>query len=219
MKIINIKEKFESKVKEIWTNEKFLDIDRNVLSRGYVMPDKVITDSILFIGINPSYSEKEVKKNENILEPKILPYFEKFKDISEKIKIIDTHTDLLFFREREQKYIDYLLKSKIGIDFIYQQLMISKQIIILSKPKVIVVSNTKAREFMGFDKNLERTQGVWMDLDFEFDENLGTHKIVNDSDLENVPVFFTSMLSGQRALDNGSYQRLIWHIKYVLNKL
>jgi len=219
MKIINIKERFESQVKEIWTNEKFLDIYRNVLSRGYVMPDKVITDSILFIGINPSYSEKEVKKNENILEPKILPYFEKFKDISEKIKIIDTHTDLLFFREREQKYIDYLLKSKIGIDFIYQQLMISKQIIILSKPKVIVVSNTKAREFMGFDKNLERTQGVWMDLDFEFDENLGTHKIVNDSDLENVPVFFTSMLSGQRALDNGSYQRLIWHIKYVLNKL
>jgi hypothetical protein len=71
---------------------------------------------------------------------------------------------------------------------------------------------------MGFDKNLERTKGVWMDFDFEFDENLGTHKIVNNSELENVPVFFTSMLSGQRALDNGSYQRLIWHIKYVLNK-
>lgn len=216
MKIINIKERFESQVKEIWTNEKFLDIDRNVLSRGYVIPDKVITDSILFIGINPSYFEDNVN---TIANQKPIPYFNRFIEISDSISIPWTHTDLLFFREREQKYIDYLLKSKIRIDFIYQQLMISKQIIILSKPKVIVVSNTKAREFMGFDKNLERTQGVWMDLDFEFDENLGTHKIVNDSDLENVPVFFTSMLSGQRALDNGSYQRLIWHIKYVLNKL
>jgi hypothetical protein len=28
-----------------------------------------------------------------------------------------------------------------------------------------------------------------------------------------VPVFFTSMLSGQRALDRRSYERLVWHIK------
>jgi hypothetical protein len=34
--------------------------------------------------------------------------------------------------------------------------------------------------------------------------------------LENIPIFFTSMLTGQRALDKGSYARLIWHIKYAL---
>ncbi|MEY3784343.1 MAG: hypothetical protein RLZZ230_665 [Candidatus Parcubacteria bacterium] len=31
-----------------------------------------------------------------------------------------------------------------------------------------------------------------------------------------VPVFFTSMLSGQRALDRWSYERLVWHIKQAV---
>jgi len=37
--------------------------------------------------------------------------------------------------------------------------------------------------------------------------------------LKNVPIFFTSMLTGQRALDNGSFERLIWHINFVLGKI
>ena len=32
-----------------------------------------------------------------------------------------------------------------------------------------------------------------------------------------VPVFYSWMLSGAHAVDNGSFDRLIWHIKYVLN--
>lgn len=30
-------------------------------------------------------------------------------------------------------------------------------------------------------------------------------------------VFYSGMLSGAHAIDNGSFDRLIWHIKYVLN--
>ena len=76
-----------------------------------------------------------------------------------------------------------------------------------------------ARHFTGFEKNQEQTQGVWMGFDFVFDEKLGTHKIVNNSDLDNTPVFFTSMLTGQRALDKGSFERLNWHINFVLNQI
>ena len=32
-----------------------------------------------------------------------------------------------------------------------------------------------------------------------------------------VPAFYSGMLSGAHAVDNGSYDMLIWHIKYVLN--
>lgn len=32
-----------------------------------------------------------------------------------------------------------------------------------------------------------------------------------------VPVFHSGMLSGAHTIDNGSFDRLIWHIKYVLN--
>lgn len=53
---------------------------------------------------------------------------------------------------------------------------------------------------------------------FEFCTELGTHKIIRHKTLNGTPVFFTSMLSGQRALDNGSKERLIWHIGKILNQ-
>ena len=31
------------------------------------------------------------------------------------------------------------------------------------------------------------------------------------------PVFYSGMLSGAHTIDNDSFDRLIWHIKYVLN--
>jgi hypothetical protein len=37
-------------------------------------------------------------------------------------------------------------------------------------------------------------------------------KIFNDQE---IIIFFSGMLSGQHALDNGSFNRLKWHIKYV----
>ena len=36
-------------------------------------------------------------------------------------------------------------------------------------------------------------------------------------DEKRVPVFYSGMLAGAHAVDNGSFDRLIWHIKYVLN--
>ena len=130
-----------------------------------------------------------------------------------------THFDLLYFRETNQKYINKLLNKPNGVDFVFKQLEISKKVIYDANPKILIISNTMARHFMGFEKNQENTLGVWMGFDFEFDQKLGTYRIVNDLKLNNTPVFFTSMLSGQRALDNGSFERLIWHLNFVLNLL
>ena len=101
-------------------------------------------------------------------------------------------------------------------DFIIEQLKISRKIISQSNPKIIVVSNTKARNYLKNESNK-----IFIGFEFEPDEDLGTDVIINNenSKLNGVPVFFTSMLTGQRALDNGSYERLIWHINYVLNKV
>lgn len=90
-----------------------------------------------------------------------------------------------------------------------KQLKISIAIIEKSKPKVIIVSNAYARDLLIGEYQIRTV----------FDKNIGTHKIVNNYDLEGTPVFFTSMLTGQRALDNGSYDRLVWHINYVLEKM
>ncbi|SEO94117.1 hypothetical protein SAMN05444671_3949 [Flavobacterium sp. CF108] len=192
-----------------------------VLQRGYAIHDRIKKGSILFLGINPSFSgnPKSMSHFINIDEnQKNHPYFNRFKDISLKTKLSWTHYDLYFFRETRQNFILKLLKDAVGSDFLFKQLAVSKKVILDAQPKIIVVSNALSRHFLGFDKNKEKNTGVWMDFDFVFDQEIGTYRITN-TELKNVPVFFTSMLTDQRALDNGSYERLIWHIKFVLSKL
>ena len=216
MKEFSVKNKFESDIREIWTNNNYKEFE--VIKRGFSVQDIVLKNSIMFIGINPSFNNIEnTGEFYNVNQDgESHPYFNKFKEISKNSKLEWTHFDFLFFRETNQKYIDELTKQKNGPEFIMEQLKISKKILCEAKPKILIVSNTKARHFMGFEKNKDQTQGVWMGFDFEFDENIGTHKIVNNLELKNTPVFFTSMLTGQRAIDNGSFERLKWHINYIL---
>lgn len=219
MEYFSVKELYEYQIDEIWNDPLFKNIE--VLQRGYAIHDRIKKNSILFLGINPSFSgsPKSISHFINIDEnQKNHPYFNRFKDISLKTKLSWTHHDLFFFRETKQNFILQLLKDSAGADFLFKQLELSKKIILNAQPKIIVVSNTMSRHFMGFDKNKEKNTGVWMDFDFIFDDATGTYKITN-TELKDVPVFFTSMLTGQRALDNGSYERLIWHIKFVLAKL
>ncbi len=111
---------------------------------------------------------------------------------------------MLYIRETEQKVVENIFSHQYGRDFITAQLELSKIIIEKAQPKVIVVSNA-------FAKVLFQSRFKSM-----FDKNIGTHKIIDNIYLENTPVFFTSMLTGRRALDLGSYERLIWHIKQVI---
>lgn len=232
--ILSIRKEFENEIEDFWNDEKFSKI--NVLKRGYGIHDKIIKDSILFIGINPSFTKKvkegsyfinldQDAKNENAKNrdnAKPYVYFKKFVDITKKInekqknnsKLSWSHMDLLFHRETKQHFIDNLKQEENGVEFIVGQLKIAKKILLKSNPKIIVVSNTKARDFLKSKKS-----ELSMGFEFRFDDELGTEVITNCDELKNVPVFFTSMLTGQRALDKGSYSRLIWHINYVLEKI
>ncbi len=220
MNEFSTKEKFDNQIQEIWNDENFKGID--IIKRGYILQDRIIKNSILFIGINPSFDEKEGFP-ENIgnyypLNQKgiIHKYFKKFQEISKKVHLQWSHTDLLFVRETNQKIVENIIcdDKNNGAEFIYKQLLISKQIIEMSEPKIIIVNNTLARRLLGKDKT--ENKEIWMDFDFKFDDKIGTYRINNNNKLENTPVFFTSMLTGQRALDLGSYERLIWHINFVM---
>jgi hypothetical protein len=225
-KYISVEKEYKEKINEIWNNNDFSEID--IIKRGYVIHDKILENSILFIGINPSYIktsqpgrnfinlDQEGRKSEN---EKPYSYFLKFAKITEKInstsenrKVKWSHLDLLFYRETNQKGLYTIEKQKNGDNFIQKQLNITKEVIIKSKPKIIVVSNAKSRDLL---KNEKYKLG----FKFKFNELLGTEIVSHTSLPSEIPVFFTSMLSGQRALDNGSYERLIWHINFVLNKI
>ena len=204
--------------------------DDKLLDRGFVFQfDEKITDvDVLFVGINPSYSgipeQSKFYTREQSLQHK---YFKPFENIKNELssnynrEIVWSHTDLLVFRETKQEFIkNSVLKSSEGVDFVWKQLEISKEILEYINPKIIVVSNTQARTFLGADKYVAKGKehNSWMNYEFTFDVELGTRKIINNNQFEPY-VFFTSMLSGQRALDNGSKERLVWHIDQVLKKV
>lgn len=216
MEVLSVKKEYQKEIDNIWNDAKYKDHDiiKDVMERGYGVHDEIIKDTILFISINPSFSGENLKKESYFInieqEGKTFPYFKKFIEIAKEVNTKWSHFDLLFFRETSQKYVDFILKHEIGVKFIAKQLEISKNIIALARPKIIVVSNTKSRYFMKSKK--KNGVGTTMGYEFLFDEKIGTHVIINDPVLNGVPVFFTSMLTGQRALDNESYQRLICHI-------
>lgn len=221
-------ENLKSQYNDIW--EKFNDNEiKSILDRGFTFQfdENIIEPDILFIGINPAYKDGDPSMKNWYTQEQSLnyPYFKVFRTIEESLfkdynrSISWTHIDLMVFRETDQKFIETtLFKDPRGLDFITEQLTIAKKRIEHIQPKIIVVSNALARILMGKDRFTKngKEHNVWMDFKFEFDKEKGTDKILDSVEFPNTHVFFTSMLTGQRALDNGSKERLIWHINQVL---
>jgi hypothetical protein len=90
--------------------------------------------------------------------------------------------------------------NQFGLD----QLPIFRDALKAIVPRAIVVTNAFGSEIVRkhFADDL-----VW-------DEERGHHWFSGGD--KKVPIFFSSMLSGQRALDRWSYERLVWHIKQSL---
>ena len=165
------------------------------------------TNGLLFIGLNPSEDKVSQAKGS---KPEILdeshPYYARFPEIAHEVNLEWSHIDLLFFRQTKQEAVEALCGKHIpnSESFIKDQLELAKVLIDHAEPKVIVVNNSLARTLLGFD-------GGWLDLTFSFDSTIGTHSC------NKVPVFFTSTLTGQRALDKGSLKRLKWHVQFALD--
>lgn len=219
MDSINIEETFSSALTNIWNKHK--DVDTELIGRGFCVPRQVNKNSLLFLGANPSYT-KEDRRNVFYDAGSDIQYFKRMNelingDYEKSFGVNWTHFDLLFLKETDQKKIDSLIKVPAGKSFINDQLELSKKILELSKPKIIFASNAKVRHFLGYGKH--GSTGLWMGYIFEFDNEIGTPRIKTEGVLYNTPIFFTSMLSGPGTLDIGSFQRLSWHIRFVLGKM
>ena len=191
-------------------------------------------NGILFLGSNPSFSldgfssflknsrfsgidpetffqfprskEFSVEKSIQIdqLAKEKSKYFDKFRDIAKRVNLDWEHVDLFFVRETAQKKVQDLVCSKGGIfsPFDQKQLDLSKKLIEEAKPQIIVVANAFASRLF------KKTYSA------KFDSILGCYVVKIAG--KKTPAFLTSMLTGQRALDSFSYERLCWDIKRVL---
>ena len=212
-----------------------------------------IKNTILFIGLNPSYNENMIDKlsgNQNLTEllknwhdlnqdeieaiiefdtsvkevdekglKTKYPYFQRFQYIVNSINksrnnvelLKWEHIDLFFYRMTSQskfKQLIYVDKHETELNpFAKKQIMLSKQLIELMQPKLIVVANAFASTL--FKEEMHKHK-------IHFDEEKGYHLLELHSNKPRIPVFLTSMLTGQRALDNHSLERLCWHIKKSL---
>ena len=121
---------------------------------------------------------------------------------------------MLFVRETEQKVLDKLLQKDKGVDFVWQQLQLAQRLLGVAQPAAIVVCNTKARQFLGLDKG-EDGSNARLDLKartggMAWDDTLGTYRY------RGAPTFSGGVLTGQRALDKSSFERLEWHLRRAL---
>lgn len=227
-RIINILKQQKEQIKD----EELLDI----LSRGLLYPENISKNKILFLGMNPSFiiskdgreimaePNKRLKGDEYLGFNKIL-YEKEITEVPSKeryqtyFKIFDiisedkewTHFDILPFRERNQNNITKYFNGKdpLILKIFNEYISISKEIIENSDPKLIIMANAYLRNFTNSNDNKHLNI-----FETKFNEQMGTHIIINGP-LSSKPIFFTSMLSGQRALDIGSRERLIWHINSI----
>ena len=211
---LSTKEKFAHRLEALWNDERYNFAGtrfENIKERGFAIQDKIYYRGIMFVGINPSYNENTGDKEKNIFyDPTFVNtyrYFKEFVNISKEIGLPWSHLDIAFVRETNQGLIKDTNKKNapLFLEFLQKQYAISKEIIEMSKPAVIVVCNALASDWIRNDQSIEKY----------FDEDLGTY-IIKNGELKGTPLFYSGMLTGQRALDKGSRERLIWHIKKAI---
>ena len=215
--MIQLKPKLAIPLEKLWKEhkgEEYAQYTPHALS-------EIPESGLLFIGINPSLTrnKEELKKligtkpNFGTEENKEHKYFKKFIEISEATQLPWGHLDIFYLRETSQNSVKDLLKRENGRDFLNQQWVLTKSILDTllqgSEKRIVVVSNAFARDII-----MGNVNGLSEGYTLEFDEKIGTYTY------KNTIFFFTSMLTGQRALDKGSFERLIWHINFIkkLNK-
>ncbi|GHT52670.1 hypothetical protein FACS1894106_1880 [Spirochaetia bacterium] len=226
---INTKDMYHEEIKVLWERQKESIKNNNTTLRDVMdcdafLEDKLYTDTILFLGIGSSY-DKEDHGTCDIFDN--IRYHNKEKSKASYYKAIEemvgqtefkewSHIDLTLLRETKQKNVESFYKDHYHI--MKEQNEFAIKMIKQSKPKLIVVSNAFVCKILQ-NKKLELGLGFQFSPADKVDDQIGTYKIKEPAELKNVPIFFTSMLSGQGQLDIGSRERLIWHINYVCKVL
>lgn len=185
--------------------------------RGYWITKETKCNAIMYIGLNPSYPHLDYQMSEKLFYDEIEQthhsYYKQIDRFHNSLKcgMGWTHFDLLILRETKQFEIIKLIKNPDVREFVKKNLELSMSVIENSKPKIIVVLNTLSKKLL--------TEPKWCGYPLDWDDEIGTYRFSKRSAISGTPVFFSSMISGQRALDIGSRERLSWQISKTLQMM
>lgn len=224
-----INEKINRKILAVW-NKHFGASDKVYAPIFY---DDFKPGGILFIGINPSLKpkgQKKLKKDTEFenLDPEFFRwhnfaanpervdtsirmgrrvttnyrYFARMHEIAKECQTYFQHIDLFVYRHTKQKeFLPFVRegKKKTLNEFGRDQIEVFLEVLKSVRPSVIVVANASASKIV---------EGQFKG-DIAWDDERGFHWFSLNGN--RIPIFFSAMLSGG-ALDNGSYERLLWHV-------
>ena len=218
------------KIIAVW--KKYFNTSNEVY--GPLFYDELTKGGLVFVGVNPSFTLKGFKHvlrdtEFESIDPesfflwsnigasvkhvdtcvlidrnwthKYHSYFKKMHEMADAIKLPLQHIDVFLYKQTSQNdFLSRIIhKGKLN-EFGEAQLAIFDEVLKTIEPKVIVVANA-------FASSIVRTH--FKDV-LKFDEEHGFHILSLGS--RKIPIFFSSMITGQRALDTGSYERLKWHV-------
>lgn len=139
------------------------------------------------------------------------PYFSKFNYISEQLNATVEHLDIFPVRETDQKLVrELVLANKDFADACYDIFIDTLQKI---KPKAIIVENSFVRDML-MDAPHSGIREYFPRFEFHTFKSSSIGTPINE---HGMAVFYTSMLTGQRAIDLGSFHRIIWSLNRLLN--
>ncbi|WP_293299674.1 hypothetical protein [Pedobacter sp. UBA4863] len=189
---LNENERIEKRLSEIWN--KYRGVNNQILSKKPIFSADGVNESILFVGINPSYNPSDdntfIKSNDgNSLmygsfyqRPDAPEYFKALEFFANKLNKGYTHINLLYAREDNR---ELLLDS--DHNFIREQLELTYETILKLKPVAIFF-------FSDYCKNLIFGADRWVNPN---SESNGSY-ILNGT---NFPVFFTNDITSMTAIE------------------
>jgi hypothetical protein len=232
MKEIDVYKEYHSDIVKAWEMVEKEPEFKEICNLEAFAQDTLYKNGLLFLGIGASNGKKEDKngkKKEDTCKihghvqyetedgRNSYAYYQPIIKLTKETGFGDnwSNIDITLFRETSQKnLIPFFRKFP---EIMKKQLELAIKMIIDTDPKIIIVSNALVRDVLktGTKKSKIESSGFV----FHFDNDYGTDIIDTPEELKGRPIFFTSMLSGAGALDNGSFARLRWHINYVQKHL
>jgi hypothetical protein len=207
-------------------NHAILDLWRKTTpsDRGDLLPlllTPLKKRSLLFVGFNPSFSKRLSEDNTPKFKYRELsadeikitagydtacydtyPYFTKMRKIAKELDLEFQHLDLFFIRCTNQAEVENQLLTKEGFrPFGKQQFELFLAALKLAEPKCVVVANAKSSSILKGE------------LDLQLSNDVSVYYTSSEIDC---PFHLGSMLSGQRAMDVHSVERLTHAIKTSL---